>query len=69
MILRHERTPRITRLFLGAALAYALSPIDLVPDWIPVLGQLDDVLVVSLLVWCGLRFVPVAVVAECRARV
>lgn len=69
LILRHERTPRITRVFLGAAIAYALSPIDLVPDWIPVVGHLDDVLIVPLLIWFGLRFVPSAVVVECRARV
>lgn len=69
LILRHERTPRITRVFLWVAIAYALSPIDLVPDWIPLLGHIDDVLIVPLLIWCGLRFVPSAVVVECRARV
>jgi uncharacterized membrane protein YkvA (DUF1232 family) len=67
LILQHERTPRITRIFLGAAIAYALSPIDLIPDWIPVVGHLDDVLIVPLLIWLGLRFVPSTVVEECRA--
>jgi uncharacterized membrane protein YkvA (DUF1232 family) len=66
LILKHERTPRTTRVLLGAAIAYALSPIDLIPDWLPVVGQLDDILIVPLLVWLGLRFVPSEVVEECR---
>ena len=68
LILKHGRTPRATRLLLGAAVAYALSPVDLIPDWIPVLGHIDDVLVVPALVWLSLRFVPADVVAECRAQ-
>jgi uncharacterized membrane protein YkvA (DUF1232 family) len=66
LILKHKRTPRTTRLVLGAAIAYALSPIDLIPDWLPVVGHLDDILIVPLLVWLGLRFVPSDVVEECR---
>jgi len=66
LVLRHDRTPWITRVLLGAALAYALSPIDLIPDWIPVLGHLDDVIIVPLLVWLAVRFVPSAVIEECR---
>jgi uncharacterized membrane protein YkvA (DUF1232 family) len=66
LMLKHERTPRITRVLLGAAIAYALSPIDLIPDWLPVVGHLDDVLIVPLLFWLGVRFVPSEVVEECR---
>lgn len=68
LILKHERTPRMTRWLLGAAVAYALSPIDLIPDWLPIVGHLDDVLIVPLLVWLSLRFVPAEVVSECRTR-
>lgn len=68
LVLRHERTPRITRLLLGLALAYALSPIDLIPDWLPVVGHLDDIVIVPTLVWLAMRFVPPAVVDECRAQ-
>ncbi|MGD8698190.1 MAG: DUF1232 domain-containing protein [Gemmatimonadales bacterium] len=68
LILKHERTPRVTRLLLGGAVAYALSPVDLIPDWIPVLGHVDDIVIVPALVWLSLRFVPDDVVAECRAR-
>lgn len=69
LVLKHEQTPWITRALLGAALAYALSPIDLIPDWLPLVGHLDDVLIVPLLIWLGLRFVPSGVVEECRAQV
>jgi uncharacterized membrane protein YkvA (DUF1232 family) len=58
----------MARWLLGAAVAYALSPIDLIPDFIPVLGHLDDVLIVPLLVWLALRIVPAHVVAEHRSR-
>lgn len=67
LIVRHPRTPRAARWLLGLAAAYLLSPVDLIPDFIPVLGQLDDLIVVQLLVWLALRLVPREVVAECRA--
>jgi uncharacterized membrane protein YkvA (DUF1232 family) len=69
LVLRDERTPWLARLLLGAAVAYALTPIDLIPDWIPVVGHLDDVVIVPLLVWFGRRLVPAGVVDECRAQV
>ncbi len=65
-IFRHPRTPRRARWLLGAAIGYGLSPIDLIPDWIPVLGYVDDALIVPLLVWLALRQVPADVIAECR---
>ena len=68
LVLRHERTPWVTRVLLGAALAYAVSPIDLIPDWLPVVGHLDDIVIVPLLIWLAVRFVPPGVVEECRAQ-
>ena len=68
LILEHDQSPWVTRVLLGAAMAYALSPVDLIPDWIPVLGHMDDILIVPALVWLSVRFVPAEVVAECRAR-
>jgi len=67
--LTHPDTPWWARLWLGAVLAYALSPIDLIPDFIPVLGYLDDLLLAPLGLWLALRMVPRHVQAECRARV
>lgn len=66
---RDARTPWAARVLLGAAIAYALSPIDLVPDFIPVLGHLDDLVIVPLLVWLALRLVPSAVLRDARRSV
>jgi uncharacterized membrane protein YkvA (DUF1232 family) len=66
LVIRHPRTPRLSRILLGAAVAYALSPIDLIPDFIPVLGHLDDLLLLPILVWTAIRLVPAEVVRECR---
>jgi uncharacterized membrane protein YkvA (DUF1232 family) len=64
---RHPKTPWYAKLLAGCVVAYAFSPIDLVPDFIPVLGYLDDVLLVPLGVALVLRLLPADVVAECRA--
>ncbi len=65
-VLKHPRTPRASRYLLAAAIAYALSPIDLIPDFIPVAGHLDDLIVLPLLIWLALRLIPKDVMAECR---
>lgn len=63
------RTPAVSRLTIGAALAYAASPVDLIPDWFPVIGHLDDLIVVPALIYLGIRRVPDEVIRDCRARV
>ena len=65
---RDPRVPRMARLLALMAVAYALSPIDLVPDFIPLLGLLDDLVLVPLLLWLAYRRIPRAVWAECAAR-
>ena len=57
----------MAKVLIGAAIAYALSPIDLIPDFIPVLGHLDDLIIVPLLVYMALKLIPKDVVEECRA--
>jgi len=65
---RDPRTPWHARAIAGAVAAYALSPIDLIPDMIPVLGLLDDLLIVPAGIWLALRCIPPALMAEYRAR-
>jgi len=68
-VVQDPRCPRLARWFLGAAVAYLLLPFDLIPDWIPVLGQLDDLVIVPLLVWLGLRQLPPGLLATMRQEV
>ena len=64
---RDPRTPLAAKLVAGAVAAYALSPIDLIPDFIPVLGLLDDVLLVPAGIWLAVRLIPADLLAELRA--
>jgi uncharacterized membrane protein YkvA (DUF1232 family) len=65
---RDDRTPWYAKLLVAAVVAYAVSPIDLIPDFIPVLGLLDDLLVVPLGVVLALRMIPAEVMAAARDR-
>ena len=64
---RDPRTPLSAKLVAGATAAYALSPIDLIPDFIPVLGLIDDLLIVPPGIWLAIRLIPAGVYAEHRA--
>ena len=60
------RTPWYARLLAGAVVAYALSPIDLIPDFIPVLGYLDDLILVPIGIALTLKLVPAKVLSDAR---
>ena len=66
--LRHPDTPFIAKAIAFLTVAYALSPIDLIPDFIPLLGYLDDLLVIPMLVAITLRLIPDSVLTQSRAR-
>jgi uncharacterized membrane protein YkvA (DUF1232 family) len=67
-VARDPRTPRVARWVALATAAYALSPLDLIPDSIPLLGLLDDLLLLPFGFWLALRLTPPEVVADCRRR-
>lgn len=64
---RDPRVPLAAKMLVGFVAAYALSPIDLIPDFIPVLGYLDDLLIVPLGIWLALRLIPPDLMAAFRA--
>lgn len=65
---RDPRTPWYAKVVAAAVAAYAISPIDLIPDPIPILGYLDDLVLLPLGIWLAIRLIPPHVLAECRAR-
>jgi uncharacterized membrane protein YkvA (DUF1232 family) len=62
----HPATPWHAKALGALVVAYALSPIDLIPDFIPVLGYLDDVILLPLLIWLAVRLLPPQVLADSR---
>lgn len=65
---KHPGAPWYAKALGIFVVAYALSPIDLIPDFIPVLGYVDDVLLLPALIWLALRLLPPEVLAECRGQ-
>ncbi|WP_405029566.1 YkvA family protein [Novosphingobium sp.] len=65
---RDPAVPLTAKVLAGVVAAYALSPIDLIPDFIPVLGMLDDLLLVPVGIWLVLRLIPPRVQADLRER-
>ncbi len=65
---KDSRTPWYARLLAIVIVGYAFSPIDLIPDFIPILGYLDDLILVPLGIWLVIKLIPNHVLAECRAQ-
>ena len=65
---RHRDTPLIAKALCVFTVAYALSPIDLIPDFVPVLGYVDEALLLPSLIWLAVRLLPAHVIEQCRAQ-
>lgn len=65
---RHPGTPLYAKLLVAAIVAYALSPIDLIPDFVPILGYLDELVLLPLGIALAIRMIPSPILEECRER-
>lgn len=63
---KDSRVPLFAKIFTACVVAYALSPIDLIPDFIPVLGYLDDIILIPLGIYFALKFIPKHILEECN---
>lgn len=68
MALKHKDTPVWAKITAGITIGYALSPIDLIPDFIPFLGYLDDVILLPAFVALTIKLIPKTVMEECRTK-
>lgn len=66
MALRKKETPITAKILAGITIIYALSPIDLIPDFIPVLGYLDDIIILPGLIALTIKLIPSDIFAQCR---
>ncbi|WP_036300490.1 YkvA family protein [Methylotenera sp. L2L1] len=69
LVLKHPQTPWLAKCLLWLAVGYLLLPFDLIPDFIPILGQLDEVIIIPALLYCALLLIPKAVIQDCREQV
>jgi uncharacterized membrane protein YkvA (DUF1232 family) len=67
-ILKDERTPWLSKCLLGLAIGYLLLPFDLIPDFIPIIGHLDDAIIVPLLICAAVYFIPQEIIDFHRRR-
>lgn len=66
LVLRHPRTPRLSKVLLAGAIGYAALPFDLIPDFLPVVGHVDDLVVIPALVALAVWLLPEGLLRECR---
>ncbi len=66
LVMSHPDVPAVAKFLIGCAIAYLLSPIDLIPDFLPGLGQLDDLIIVPALICVALMLIPKTLVEQCR---
>jgi len=68
LALKKKETPWYAKILAAAVVVYALSPIDLIPDFIPILGYLDDLIILPALIALTVKLIPKDIFRECRAR-
>jgi len=66
LVLKDKRTPLLAKLLIWLAVGYLLMPFDLIPDFIPLIGQIDDIIIVPALIYFSLKLIPEGVIEEYR---
>jgi uncharacterized membrane protein YkvA (DUF1232 family) len=66
-LLKHKRTPLLAKILIFITIGYIASPVDLIPDFIPVLGYLDDLIIVPVLVFLSYKLIPKEIISEVRS--
>lgn len=63
---QHPQTPKLAKALLWLAIGYVLMPFDLIPDFLPIIGQLDELVIIPLLLYFALKLTPQKIIADCR---
>jgi uncharacterized membrane protein YkvA (DUF1232 family) len=66
---QHPQTPKFAKALLWLAVGYLLMPFDLIPDFLPVIGQLDELVIIPLLLYWAIKLTPQAIIVECKANI
>lgn len=66
---QHPQTPMLAKALLWLAIGYVLMPFDLIPDFLPVIGQLDELVIIPILLYCALKLTPPDIIAACKLEV
>ena len=69
LVMKDKRTPKAAKVLLALAIGYTLMPFDLIPDFLPVIGHVDDLIIVPLLFYFAIRMIPKEVIEECERMV
>lgn len=66
---QHPQTPKLAKALLWLAIGYLLMPFDLIPDFLPVIGQLDELVIIPMLLYWAIKLTPPDIIAACKSEI